>query len=126
MQDLFATISNSVGGIQPKESLASQFIETSGVITKNLQNFIQIEVLGQLMMVVAENSVDSAKSAILLEIMAHSTGFYKPNKETESAILQDFVKPIIEVLNFKTQSENIMKFSSLRVKLKSSKVMRYF
>jgi hypothetical protein len=97
VQDLFVTISGSVGGIEPNESLASQYIETSGVITKDLQNFIQIEVLAQLMSAVAENSVDSAKSAILLEIMTHSTGFFKPTKETESAILQDFVKPIIEV-----------------------------
>ena len=81
----------------PRDSvLCSKYINTSGVICSNLQNYIQIEVLGYILEEVAKSNQPS-KVVILLQIMAHCSTFFKPTKENEQVILNTFVQPLLEL-----------------------------
>ena len=81
----------------PRDSvLCAKYIQTSGVICSNLQNYIQIEVLGYILEEVAKSNQPS-KICILLQIMAHCSTFFKPTKENEQVILNSCVRPLLEL-----------------------------
>lgn len=101
-QELFIIIADSISNMPRDSVLCSKYIKTSGVICSNLQNYIQIEVLGYILEEVAK-SVQASKVSILLQIMAHCSTFFKPTKENEQVILNSFVRPLLELSQDKAQ-----------------------